>query len=280
MGFDRQWLEQVGSDDSLGRTVWALGTCIGRSLQRDFHFWALELFERSVQACVETSSPRCWAHALLGIHEYMKRLNGDRMMVQVRGVLTNRLMNLFHRTASPDWPWFENSLTYDNARLPHALLVSGHDAANDDVARVGLESLRWLVNMQHSPSGWFRPIGNCDFCRRGESPSKYDQQPIEAHATTSACLDAYQITADAWWLAEARRAFNWFLGHNDLRLPLYDATTGGCRDGLLQDRVNQNQGAESTLAFLLSLAELKLLKFSGGAKRESTNLIRLPLASN
>jgi glycosyltransferase involved in cell wall biosynthesis len=280
MGFDRQWLEQVGSDDSLGRTVWALGTCIGRSLQRDFHFWALELFERSVQACIQTSSPRCWAHALLGIHEYMKRLNGDRMMTQVRETLMTRLMNLFHRTASSDWPWFESSLAYDNARLPHALLVSGHDASNGEAARVGLESLRWLVDIQRSSGGWFRPIGNCNFCHRGQSPARFDQQPIEAHATTSACLAAYQITADAWWLAEGQRAFNWFLGHNDLRLPLYDATTGGCRDGLQQDRVNQNQGAESTLAFLLSLAELKLSKLAGGAARGSKTPMRLPLTTN
>jgi glycosyltransferase involved in cell wall biosynthesis len=258
MGFDRRWLEEVGSEDCHGRAVWALGTCVGRSRRPDLAPWAAAQFESALPAIPEMTSPRAWAFSLLGIHEYLRRFGGDRVTGQVREALTARLLGLYTGTSTDCWRWFEDILSYDNARLPHALLVSGDAGA----AEAGLESLRWLVGVQRAPQGHFRAIGCHGFYRKGTKPAQFDQQPIEANATVSACLEAYRITREARWLYEARSAFEWFLGRNDLGQDLYDPLTGGCFDGLQEDRVNRNQGAESTLAFLLSLAEMSLLESS------------------
>jgi hypothetical protein len=215
------------------------------------------------------SSPRAWAFALLGIHEYFRRFSGDRVTGQMRDSLAGRLADIFERTATPDWPWFEEVLTYDNARLPQALLTVGRDVGDARLLETGLRALSWLVQIQRAPQRHFRAIGSNGFFRKGGEPARFDQQPIEACATVSACLEAYRATQDVVWMNEARSAFEWFLGRNDLGLELYDPTTGGCCDGLHDDRVNRNQGAESTLAFLLSLAEMNLLKSSLAAFRQA-----------
>jgi hypothetical protein len=178
----------------------------------------------------------------------------------MRETLSTRLMGLFDRTTQPDWPWFEDVLSYDNAKLAHALILSGRAMGQTPVYERGLQALRWLAKMQTAESGDFRPIGSNGFSPRGGVRADFDQQPIEAHSMLSACLEAYRATSDAWWYEQAQRAFDWFLGWNDLGLELYSPNTGGCRDALHVDRVNQNQGAESTLAFLLSLAELQLMQ--------------------
>jgi hypothetical protein len=262
MSFDRLWLDEIGSDDCLGRSVWALGACLGRSKQHGLQAWAVNLFERALNSVLETTSPRTWAYALIGIHEYLRRLSGDRLVNQAREVLTSRLIELFHTNSSDDWPWFENVATYANARLPHALILSGQWTENKEALAIGLRSLRWICDVQRSPKGCFQPIGCHGFYRRGESPATFDQQPIEACATVSACIAAYQATDAIEWRNEARLAFEWFLGRNDLGLPLWDSRTGGCCDGLSQDRLNQNQGAESTLSVLLALTEMQLLEAS------------------
>ena len=166
-------------------------------------------------------------------------------------------MERFEASAHTDWPWFEEELSYDNAKLAHALIVTGQATGQQAVLDRGLESLRWLTELQMSEKSHFRPIGSNGFYRRGATRANFDQQPIEAHATVSACLEAHRATADVWWYEHAQRAFDWFLGWNDLGVELYSPDTGGCRDGLHVDRVNLNQGAESTLAFLLSLAEMQ-----------------------
>ena len=176
----------------------------------------------------------------------------------MRESLSTRLLDLFHDVSGSDWPWFENIVTYDNARISQALILTGRWTGRGDMLETGLKTLRWLMENQTGELGYLRPIGSNGFWKRGESPAQFDQQPIEANAMLSACLEAYGATGDAIWLREARRAFDWFLGGNDLGIPLYDAQTGGCRDGLQIDRANQNEGAESTLAFLLSLSEMRL----------------------
>jgi hypothetical protein len=206
----------------------------------------------------DLTSPRAWAFGLLGIHEYLRRLSGDSMVTQIRETLINRFMERFCESAHPDWPWFEEELSYDNAKLAHAVIASGYATGQSAVLQRGLDGLRWLTEMQMSPKGHFRPVGSNGFHRRGGARADFDQQPIEAHATVSACLEAYRATSDVWWYEHAQRAFDWFIGWNDLGLELYSSETGGCRDGLHVDRVNGNQGAESTLAFLLSLAEMQL----------------------
>lgn len=268
LGFDRRWLEEVGSEDSHGRALWALGTCVGRSRRPDLPSWAASHFELALPAVLDTTSPRAWAFALLGIREYLRRLGGDRVTAQTRDTLTARLVDIYDRTATPEWLWFEEILSYDSARLPQALIASGSASGNARALEVGLDSLGWLVKIQTAPPEHFRAIGCNGFYRKGQERAQFDQQPIEANATVSACLEAYRVTQDPAWMNEARSAFEWFLGRNDLGQELYDPGTGGCCDGLQEGRINRNQGAESTLAFLLSLAEMNLLESSLAAFRQ------------
>jgi hypothetical protein len=260
MSFDRRWLEEVGSEDCQGRALWALGACVHLSRRRDLQFWASELFDLALPGLLETSSLRTWAFGLLGVCHYLERLSGARQASQIRDTLTERLTERFEKTATDAWCCFEDSLTYDNARLSQALIMSGRTGDHARALEIGLKSLTWLVGEQKAPAGHFSPIGSEGFYERSGARAQFDQQPIEAYATVSACLEAYRATDDSFWLKEARVAFEWFLGSNDLGLELYDAKTGGCCDGLQEDRINQNQGAESTLSFLLALGEMKLLE--------------------
>ncbi len=260
MDYRREWLEEKGSDDSHGRALWALGTVLGRSNTPALQSMAGRLFEQTLPAISDTTSPRAWAFALIGIHEYVQRFAGDRRASQVREELSGRLLSLYQSHRLDEWKWYEEALTYCNAALPHAMMLCGESMGNAEMADAGLESLGWLMGLQrtNAEGGHFVPIGSNGFYKRGGKRARFDQQPVEAQATVSACLVAYRITADKNWRKEARRAFEWFLGRNDLNLPIYDPTTGGCRDGLHPDRPNENQGAESTLAFLQALLELRL----------------------
>ena len=262
MDYQRNWLEESGSDDSHGRTLWALGTLLGRSNTPALHSMAGRLFEQALPVITNTTSPRAWAFALIGIHDYLRRFDGDRRASQVREELAGRLMGLYQNHRADGWRWYEESLTYCNAVLPHALLMCGQWIPNNDMTEAGLESLGWLADLQRADAngGHFVPIGSNGFYRRGGERARFDQQPVEAQAMVSACLEAHRITGDKSWHREARRAFEWFLGRNDLNLPIYDPTTGGCRDGLHADRPNENQGAESSLAFLQAVLELRLFE--------------------
>jgi glycosyltransferase involved in cell wall biosynthesis len=260
MSFDRRWLDPQGSEDCQGRTLWALGVVVGRSPYRSFQMLAGQLFASALPSLTEFTSPRAWAFGLIGIHEYMRRLSGDSLVNQTRETLTCRLMELLERTSTPPWRWFEDELSYDNAKLAHALILSGSATGQKAVFEKGLDALRWLNEIQISEIGHFRPIGSNGFYSRGGPRATFDQQPIEAQAMVSACLEAYRATGNVWWYEQAQRAFDWFIGWNDLGLELYSPETGGCGDGLHVDRVNGNQGAESTLAFLLSLAEMRIAR--------------------
>src|SRR5713226_562998 len=199
------------------------------------------------------------ALALIGIHEYLRRFEGDRRADLVREQLAGRLLELYQTNNSEKWHWFEDRLTYCNAALPHAMLLCGQWIPSEAMSAAGMESLTWLADLQRAKKGGhFVPIGSNGFYRKGGKRARFDQQPVEAQATVSACLEAQRITGDTRWRKEAGRAFDWFSGRNDLNLPVYDPTTGGCRDGLHPDRANENQGAESTLAFLQALLELRL----------------------
>lgn len=258
MDYRRNWLEEVGSDDSHGRALWALGTVLNHSETPAFNSMAGWLFEQTLPSITFTTSPRAWAFALIGIYEYSQKYSGDSRAVKVRDELAGRLLTLYKNTRSDDWQWYEKTLSYCNAALPHALLVSGKATFNEEMCEVGIESLSWLADLQHAEIGHFVPIGSNGFYKQGEKRARFDQQPVEAQAMVSVCIEAFKITKDKRWTKEARLAFEWFLGRNDLNLAIYDPTTGGCRDGLHSDRVNENQGAESTLAFLQSLVELRI----------------------
>ena len=258
LSFDRRWLEQAGSEDSNARALWAIGVVVGRSIHAGLRGPAGRLFNQALPAVLDFTSPRAWAFALFGIQEYLRRFSGDRAARQAREVLAGRLLDAYRRTASPDWPWFEEIVAYCNASLPHALLECGRRMGRSDMIEAGLTSLEWLASVQRSRKGHFVPIGSNGFYRRGGERACFDQQPVEAQTMVSACLAASGVTGEARWQEEARRAFEWFLGRNDLGLSLYDSSSGGCRDGLHPDRANENQGAESTLAFLLALLEMRL----------------------
>jgi hypothetical protein len=215
-------------------------------------------------------SPRACAYALLGIDEYLRAFQGESGVESLGRLLADKLLSWFRDSSSSDFRWFEDRLTYCNARLPQALLASGAWLKNDQMIAVGLESLEWLLKQQRSADGYFAPIGSNGFYLRGQEKARFDQQPVEACATVSACLEARRVTADGAWFSHARHAFGWFLGQNERQQALYDATTGGCRDGLHSDRMNENQGAESTLSFLLALLEMR------STDRLSATLSRVP----
>src|ERR1700674_193881 len=263
LGYDRRWMEDQGSEDSHGRALWALGTLLARSENLGWRGAAGRLFEFSLPPALEFSSPRAWAYTLLGIQEYLNSYPGDRDAQKMRCALGRRLLDLYESIHPPDWKWFENVLAYGNARLSQAMLLAGSVCADDRMVSAGLVSLDWLMETQRcQTNGHFVPIGSQGFYHQGGEKARFDQQPIEAGGAVSACLEAYRVTGDSRWRDEAWRAFNWFLGDNDLQLALYDPETGGCRDGLHPDRVNQNQGAESTLSFLMALLEMRSLQNS------------------
>jgi glycosyltransferase involved in cell wall biosynthesis len=261
--YDRRWNEDEGSEDCHGRALWALGTVLGRSTDQGLRRAAGRLFEFSLPAAIEFRSPRAWAYTLLGIQQYLNSYPGDRDAQKIRSALAGRLLEMYESVRSPDWMWFENILAYGNARLPQALLLVGSACSDDRMVSAGLEALDWLLEAQHcKTSRHFVPIGSNGFYRQGSEKARFDQQPIEAAGAVSACLQAFRTTGDNRWRNEAWAAFNWFLGDNDLQVPVYDSVTGGCRDGLHPDRANENQGAESTLSFLMALLEMRSLKTS------------------
>jgi hypothetical protein len=263
LAYDRAWQEEAGSEDSHGRALWAVGTVLGHSEDAGLRGAAGRLFEAAVPATLTFSSPRAWAFSVLGMQAYLDWFPGDRVIQSTRNLLANQLLAIYERSHSETWLWFEKSLSYSNARLSQALLIAGWQNKNQRMIEAGCESLQWLVGTQRQRGeDLFVPIGSRGFFAQGGEKARFDQQPVEACATISACLQAFRLTREKHWLDEAWCAFRWFLGENDLQVPLYDAATGGCRDGLHPDRVNENQGAESTLSFLMSLLEMRNIELS------------------
>ncbi len=255
--YARSWHDGPGSDDSHGRALWALGAVIGRSSDPGRRGLSARLFHRALPATPLLTSPRAWAYALLGIDEYLRAFEGDSNVEAMRAELATKLMDRFRASQSADWLWFEDRLTYCNARLPQALLASASRMGDAELADVALRSLDWLVTQHLAPDGTFAPVGSNGFYVRGAPRASFDQQPVEACGMVSACLDAHRLTGQSRFLEHARHAFQWFLGQNPREAQVYDARTGGCRDGIHVDRLNENQGAESTLSFLTALAEMR-----------------------
>jgi hypothetical protein len=226
---------------------------------------------------VETfSSPRAWAFALLGLDVYCALAGEEPLANRLRTVLADRLISLLLTTENKDWVWFEDMLAYDNARLPQALIQTGIATQNATYAEAGLRSLRWLVSQQTASSGCFRPVGTRSFGKHRQTPEAFDQQPVEAAATISACLAAWRADCDEEWPAEAIRAFGWFLGENDLQIALVEPETGRCSDGLHPDRANENKGAESALAYLLGLVEIRHFKRTAVMRRPKSTAKMAP----
>lgn len=265
MAFSRNWLEDSGSADSHGRTLWALGECARSDASPSRRRWARDLFVQALPAMERLLSPRASAFALLGLDAYCAVVPDDRHARGIRRLLAERLMAGLAAVETPAWQWFEEGLAYDNARLPQALIVTGLATHTLAFVEAGLRSLRWLTAQQTASSGHFRPVGTEGFGELREPPRAFDQQPLEATATIAACLAAWRADNDAEWKALAARAFAWFLGDNDLAVALVDAETGSCRDGLHTDRANENCGGESVVSYLLALAEIRRLARVDGA---------------
>lgn len=259
MGFNRTWLEDRGSEDSHGRTLWALGECARRDANPSRRRWAAALFAEALPTVKTFHSPRASAFTLLGLDGYCAVVPDDLRAREIRHFLAGRLMSGLASVETPDWSWFEESLAYDNARLPQALMQTGIATQTTDYVDAGLRSLRWLMTQQTTSTGQFRPVGTAGFGELRRPPRAFDQQPVEATATIAACLTAWRAEGDAEWKAIATNVFAWFLGRNDLSVSLVDPETGSCRDGLHPDRANENRGGESVVSYLLGLADIRQL---------------------
>ncbi len=260
MGYDRHWLEDEGSQDSQARTIWALGLAVNHAPRDSTRELAYDLINKGMEAVERFAFLRSHAFALIGLHELLQFKPDHARARELFERCADRLATGYSEHATEDWPWWEDVVTYDNAKLCHAMLVGGQALGRADMIDAGLTSLKWLLKMQTAEDGRLSIIGNNGWLQRGKPRARFDQQPLEAYAMVHACLTAARQTGDKAWEDHAWVCFEWFRGRNDLGLSLYDEETGGCQDGLEPDGVNRNQGAESTLAYLLSVLELHLYR--------------------
>ena len=252
MNFDRTWCEDVGSEDSNGRTLWALGVTARDAREAKHRDWATALFDATASLAFELGSPRAQSFAMLGAAAMLQSSPGHRMACEILKRFPDEHLALLDENRRPEWSWFEIVLAYDNARLPEALIRAGTALGRRDLIDGGIETLEWIMVKQTAPEGHFRAVGSESFGRVYADPLPFDQQPLEAQATIDACAAAYDATGDRRWIDEAHRAYGWFMGANDLDLPLASVRDGGCFDGLMPTGLNRNQGAESILALQLA----------------------------
>ncbi len=271
MTFDRSWCEETGSEDSNGRAVWALGVTAAEARAQKHRDWAAMLFDTTASLSLELGSPRAHAFTMLGAAAMLKAHPGHALSRTILTRFGDELIALLHEARRPEWSWFEIVLAYDNARLPEALIRAGMALGRNDFIKVGIETLEWIAGRQTSPEGRFRAVGTESFGRPYAEPLPFDQQPLEAQATIDACVAAHEATNDGRWIQEAMRAYRWYLGANDLELPLATAQDGGCFDGLMPTGLNRNQGAESILALQLANCAISALskgrEFVAGPRR-------------
>jgi hypothetical protein len=254
MAFDRTWLEDEGSEDSFGRTVWTLGDTVAEGKVQDLRHWALHLFDQVAPHALELDSLRTGAFAILGA-EAVLRVHPEHAVAHRLVVrFSERLLASLRQYRREDWNWFEPTLGYDNVRVPEALMRAARVINDKAMFAEALAALEWIDRIQTGEGQIFRAVGTDSFGRPYAAPLPFDQQPLEAWATVDAALYAYSVTGDAKWKEAAWRAYAWYLGANDLGVPIASPQNGGCFDGLMSDRVNLNQGAESILAFQFACA--------------------------
>jgi glycosyltransferase involved in cell wall biosynthesis len=251
LSFSRIYLDEVGSEDSFGRAMWALGYLLANSPNGSYYQSAHLIFFAAIPIAKNLKSPRAIAYAIIGVSYYLKSKPSDDGMIELLKSFTDRLTELFKKYSSDDWPWFEEYFAYDNALLPLALLHAYEFIKDDDVLSIALVTMDFLSKVALS-EGYLSIIGNHQWYYKGQEKSKFAQQPIDAMAMVLMFRQAYIITHDKQYLNKMFTCFMWFLGENDLRLSLYDYETKGCCDGLESYGVNRNQGAESTLSYLIS----------------------------
>jgi hypothetical protein len=276
-GADGSWLDEVASQDSQGRALLALGTAVRDAPEVAMRAEARALFSSALPGAARLTSPRAVASTILGCDAV---LSGG--MVGETELVFRYLVACLRRAFSGldldgAWPWPEPVLTYENALLPHALIVAGRRLADPGLRNVGLQVFDWLIASQTSPRGAFSPVGSDAWWPRGGTRSRYDQQPIEATATILAAAAAFDATGDAAYRHAAGSAYGWFLGDNDAGLPVADVASGGCHDGLSEGHVNVNQGAESTLMWLTAVETMRRLRSPAATDLLNRSRDRAPL---
>lgn len=251
LSFNRNFLDKVGSEDSFGRTIWALGYLLSHAPNDAYYQSGKMIFITAIPAMARITSVKSIAANIIGISYYLKTNPGDDGMVELLKKQTYRLADLFDKHSSPDWQWFEDILTYDNALLPLAMLHAAEYILDDRILKIAMDSMEFLTTMTFS-EGYLSTIGNEQWFKKGGERSKFAQQPVDAMASVLMFHQAFLLTKERKYLNRLFTSFMWFHGENDLRLGLYDYETHGCCDGLERSGVNRNQGAESTLAYLIS----------------------------
>jgi hypothetical protein len=255
MSYDRTWLEEIGSEESNANVIFVSGYLIKNPPSDACLGVAKTLFDRIINNTLSFTSPRSFALILMGCIFYLERFSGAREVRKVCRTFSERLSELYKRNSDERWKWFEPLATYNNGRLPQALLMAGKFFKNKEYVTQGLKSLNWLYEVQYDREDkHISLIGNNGWLVKGKQKAKYDQQPVEIPGLIDACYQAFQVTRDKEWITRLGIIFSWFLGNNDRNEHLYNYTTGGCFDGLSSSAAaNQNQGAESTISWLLSL---------------------------
>jgi len=254
MSYDRRWLEGAASEDSHGRTLWALGHCVAYGPSDIVSSHATRLFNLVLPHASAFRSPRAAAYSVLGCLKYLRRFGGDTGARAIACNLAYRLADQLRNNADKDWVWFEDILAYANARLPQALIATGNLLKDRELLHNGLKSLEWLLTVQTDPSGGHLSLVGCNgWYRRGKEKARFDQQPVEIPGLVDACHEAFLATDDEKWLLEMERCFGWFLGRNDVGELVCDPKSGGCHDGLGPSGVNDNEGGEATLSWLMAL---------------------------
>lgn len=253
MNYERQWLDKEGSEDSIGRTAWALGYTSAYTNVCNFYHHSNYLFEKVLASADTLTHPRALSYVALGLSHHAK-VHEEPAMIRRLSQCTKKLFTLFDRTIDEEWLWFDDKVSYANSRIPHAMILAGMLLKEEPLIQRGLKVLDWLIEKQFI-NGIFSPIGNNGWLTpQGKGP--FDQQPLEANGMIDACLQAEEYVKDGTYADYALKAFYWFTGENDCGQPLYDFATGGCRDGLHSSGINLNQGAESTISWLMSLMSI------------------------
>ena len=264
MGFGRNWLEDVGSEDSCGRTLWVLGATALEAPDAGLRGWARGLFDHTAGSAIGFGSPRATAFAMLGADYLLTTDPAHETAMTILGDGAEHLLWLHKQVRRADWPWFETMLAYDNCRLSEALIRAGARLGRADLAECGLETLGWIIALQISPAGHFRPIGSDSFGHDYQAPRPFDQQPVEVWAAIDACAAAFAVTGNRQWLGHAATAYDWFGGANDRGLALGDPLSGSCYDGINPRGLNLNEGAESVLAYQLATCTMRALREEAG----------------
>lgn len=252
MSYDRQWLDCVGTHDSVGRALWALGFGMRFAPRGTWRRLCKRLFDKGRKALDWLQHPRSQSYAMIGLaHAIASDPPRGELPIYKEDLrtLAEALKTRYEQTQARDWVWFENTLTYDNARLPEAMLRAGTALQDDEYVAIGLRTFAFYEHVTVE-NGIFVPIGNEGWYARGGQRARYSQQPLEAVSLVDAALAAYEATGEAAFQATAQIGLEWYYGRNSRGIVM--ANDGGCLDGLNETSVNHNMGAESTLAFLSS----------------------------